>query len=391
MALRRAVEGHEECIAQVLDARWCRVKTTRFQHVFANDILPEAKLALTRYRTQAALPQSPYLVESLVELVERARRGDSVFPSGIDVVTGGFPCQDFSVAGKRAGVHSRVSHMGIGAARLTADEEGILSRGMLYHWMKQTIELVRPKLFIAENVKGLVTLGDVLSVIREDFAAAAGGYLVVMPQVLNAANYGVPQGRERVIFIGFRRDALRSAVAKALEHDALPLDLSPYPLPTHSYGAVGVGLPPFVAVQEVLAGLPEPMVSDDPSQQYYSGAKYLGQRGQGQTEVQLGGASPTIRSEHHGNIEYRRLSAAHGGTHQEELAQGLPERRLTPRECALLQSFPPDYPFVIPGEKKGRFALSPSSAYKLIGNAVPPMMAYHFGRHIERIWDSYFM
>jgi len=67
----------------------------------------------------------------------------------------------------------------------------------------------------------------------------------------------------------------------------------------------------------------------------------------------------------------------------------LGERRLTPRECALIQTFPPDYNFVIPKEN-GRFTVSPSSAYKIIGNAVPPLLAYHIAKRLESLWDFYF-
>ena len=61
----------------------------------------------------------------------------------------------------------------------------------------------------------------------------------------------------------------------------------------------------------------------------------------------MDGIGPTIRSEHHGNIEFRRLSEEHGGRYEKELKEGKKERRLTPRECALIQTFPPDYSFVI--------------------------------------------
>ena len=100
---------------------------------------------------------------------------------------------------------------------------------------------------------------------------------------------------------------------------------------------------------------------------------------------------PTIRSEHHGNIEYRRLSAEHGGKQAAELAEGLKERRLTPRECALIQTFPPDYPFVIRKESERRFILSPSGAYKVIGNAVPPVLAFHLATRLEQLWPKYFV
>lgn len=140
-----------------------------------------------------------------------------------------------------------------------------------------------------------------------------------------------------------------------------------------------------------LAGLKEPEESHDPSQMYYSRAKFMGTHCQGQTEVDIQGIGPTIRAEHHGNIEYRRLSKEHGGQMDKELKRGLKERRLTPRECALIQTFPPDYEFVIPKEGKARqFVLSPSAAYKIIGNAVPPLLAYHIARRIESLWDLYF-
>lgn len=66
--------------------------------------------------------------------------------------------------------------------------------------MKQVIELLQPKLFIAENVKGPTSPGDELSIIRKDFASAAdGGCLAGPPRILNAANCGVSQARERII------------------------------------------------------------------------------------------------------------------------------------------------------------------------------------------------
>lgn len=115
----------------------------------------------------------------------------------------------------------------------------------------------------------------------------------------------------------------------------------------------------------------------------------MGKHCQGQSEVNIDGIGPTIRAEHHGNIEFRRLSKEHGGKINEELEIGLPERRLTPRECALIQSFPPDYQFIIP-KSRNRFLISASSAYKLIGNAVPPLLAYHIAKRIEKLWTLYF-
>ena len=257
--------------------------------------------------------------------------------------------------------------------------------------MKQVIDIVRPKIFIAENVKGLVNLGDVKDIIQQDFASADGnGYIVLTPQVLHAGNYGVPESRERVIFIGIRRDALKPEALRALESDIIPEEYDPYPQPTHAATLMDAGLLPKVTTYDVLKKLEEPEDSHDPSQKVYSKAKYLSNGSQGQIEIKLDGLGPTIRSEHHGNIEFRRLSAEHGGKHTEELNAGLKERRLTPRECALIQTFPPDYRFVIKKSSGNGYHVSSSGAYKIIGNAVPPVLAYHIAMRLQELWPKYF-
>lgn len=374
-------------IAEEAEGGFARLRPTGFRLAFANDILREARTAWTRHFAKRGYAPEIYREESIVDLVKRHRAGERVFPEEVDVVTGGFPCQDFSVAGKRNGFNSHKDHKG---RIITADAPTEETRGKLYMWMKEVVEITKPKIFIAENVKGLVNLSNVKEIIQRDFSRADGhGYIVLEPRVLHAADYGVPQSRERVIFIGIRRSALNEAAQEALSREEVPDAYNPYPAPTHAYRAKGEGLAAPQTVGRVFAGLEEPERSADPSQRYYSRAKYMGAHCQGQTEVDLDGIGPTIRAEHHGNIEYRRLSAEHGGRQLDELARGLRERRLTPRECALIQTFPPDYEFVIPGER-GRFELSPSAAYKIIGNAVPPLLAYHLGRRIESLWDLYF-
>ena len=98
---------------------------------------------------------------------------------------------------------------------------------------------------------------------------------------------------------------------------------------------------------------------------------------------------PTIRSEHHGNIEFRRLSAEHGGKHADELLAGLPERRLSIRECARLQTFPDDYQFILPKTPE-HASVNASDAYKIIGNAVPCVLAYNIAKNLESKWTLYF-
>ena len=267
----------------------------------------------------------------------------------------------------------------------------IESRGQLYMWMREVIGLVQPRLFIAENVKGLTNLRDTKEIIEKDFASVCdGGYLVVPARVLLAANYGVPQSRERVIFYGFKKSALTPAALTALSQEVIDAEYDPYPIITHSeQGDPANSILPFVKLSDVFADLAEPKDAIDMDQKKHSMAKYMGKHCQGQTEVNLYGIGPTIRSEHHGNIEYRRLSAEHGGKYQHELDVGLQERRLTIRECARIQTFPDDYKFVIPAED-GEKSVSASDAYKLIGNAVPPLLAYHIARRLEDNWTKYF-
>lgn len=376
-------------IAHKVKNGWILLKRTDFTTVFANDILPEAEIAWTTYMARFGHAPEVYHRTSIVDLVKMHNKGVEVFPKNIDVVLGGFPCQDFSVAGKRKGFDSDKNDMGKKRLANAPSEE---TRGKLYFWMKQVIDIVRPKIFVAENVKGLVNLGDVKDIIQRDFASADGnGYIVLPPQVLNAGNYGVPESRERVIFIGIRKDALREEARSALLSDSIPEQYNPYPTPTHQGNINTNGLLPKVTTFDVLHGLPEPSEAIDPSQKNYSKAKFQANGSQGQTEIKLDGLGPTIRSEHHGNIEFRRLSAEHGGKHTEELNNGMAERRLTPRECALIQTFPPDYRFVMYGKDSRKYRLSPSGAYKIIGNAVPPVLAYNIAMRLQELWGKYFI
>ena len=363
---------------------WVKVAPTVFNTVFANDIRPDAKAAwVSFFSSKKDNANDLYHVESIVDLVKKAKDGEMIFPVNIDVVTGGFPCQDFSVAGKRLGFQSTKSHLG---QALADDTPSVESRGQLYMWMREVISITMPKLFIAENVKGLTNLEDVKEVIEHDFADAGnGGYLVVPAKVLSAADYGVPQSRERVIFFGFRKNALSQNAYTALKLPEIPEGYDPYPPKTHGNS----DRYPYVTCREAFTGLVEPKESEDPSQNKYSKAKYMGAHCQGQTEVKLDSVGPTIRSEHHGNIEFRRLSAEHGGKHAEELESGLTERRLTVRECARIQTFPDDYQF-IQKRTAENVSVSSSDAYKIIGNAVPCVLAYNIAKNIEGKWDKYF-
>lgn len=365
------------------DGDWVRVAPTQFKTVFANDIRPDAKAAWVSYfgqRNPAA--REIYHLESIVNLVKRAKAGDPVFPTDVELVTGGFPCQDFSVAGKRLGFQSQKSHLG---RTLAENEPSAENRGQLYMWMREVVSLTAPKLFVAENVKGLANLEDVKEIIEHDFAEAGnGGYLVVPAKVLYAPDYGVPQSRERIIFFGFKKSALTDEARQALTQAEIPEHYDPYPVKTH-----GENRWPIVTCSDAFVGLDEPEESSDLSQQKYSKAKYMGTHCQGQTEIKPNAVAPTIRSEHHGNIEFRRLSSEHGGKQYEELSSGLAERRLSVRECARIQTFPDNYQFILK-KSETEVSVSSSDAYKIIGNAVPCVLAYHIAKNLESKWSLYF-
>ena len=206
--------------------------------------------------------------------------------------------------------------------------------------------------------------------------------------------YGVPQSRERVFFVGFRKNALnKSAVSALTSENEVNDEFNPYPIPTHGPEDVSSRqrkrFLPYVTVGDYLLDLLEPEVSDDLSHQAYSKARWYGNHCQGQTEVDLSGIGPTIRAEHHGNIEFRRLAIEHGGKYKHEYDDGLQERRLSVRECARLQTFPDDFEFVRkPSTLNEKNRLSTSEGYKLVGNAVPPLLAFHIAWRLQELWPK---
>jgi len=111
----------------------------------------------------------------------------SYIPDSFDILCGGFPCQAFSLAGKRLGFE---------------DE----TRGTLFFEIEDILRRKQPKAFFLENVKGLMIHkgGQTIRTILEHLDDA--GYDVVPPQIVNAMDFGVPQHRERVYIIGFRKD-----------------------------------------------------------------------------------------------------------------------------------------------------------------------------------------
>lgn len=148
---------HPEWMTDHTKNGWVQLPNTIFKTIFANDIASAAKAAWVPFFSKAQFNTEKFHLESIVDLVKKHQIGSFVFPPA-DVVTGGFPCQDFSVAGKRSGFNSLKDHHGKQLNDLDCPTEE--NRGKLYMWMRKVIEIVKPKVFVAENVKGLVSLAD---------------------------------------------------------------------------------------------------------------------------------------------------------------------------------------------------------------------------------------
>lgn len=186
-------------------------KNAGFNLVWANDF---NKDACATYRINIG----DHIVHGDITQIET-----NEFPDDIDVVLGGFPCQGFSIAN---------------TGRSMKDE-----RNFLYKEMLRVIKYTKPKVFVAENVKGLLSMhkGKVVEMIVNDFKNL--GYEVNY-KLLKASNFGVPQHRERVIIIGNRIGVQNI-----------------FPEPTHGDTT---GLKPFVSTQEAVGHLANIRTRDVP-------------------------------------------------------------------------------------------------------------------------------
>lgn len=249
-----------------------------------------------------------------------------------DIVIGGFPCQDFSLAGKRRG--------------LTAN------RGRLYLEMKKVVQHCNPLAFVAENVDGIRKSKygsdtSALDIILDDFRSI--GYTVVY-KVLNAADYGVPQNRVRVIIVGIRNDL----------HKTMK-----YPKANYGRNRLFPWMTSMEAIDDLWGLIDKTSIKNHTSKDYSKAKFYPGRKMQGNCQIKADRPSPTIRSEHHGNIE------GHYRTNNIDDPMDMTGwRRLSVRECARLQTFPDDF----------EFPVASSDAYKQIGNAVPPVLGWYIAR-----------
>jgi DNA (cytosine-5)-methyltransferase 1 len=262
----------------------------------------------------------------------------SYIPEKFDVLCAGFPCQAFSLAGKRLGFK---------------DE----TRGTLFFEVEDVLRRHQPKAFFLENVKGLAIhdKGRTLKTILDHLDDA--GYTVVTPKILNAMDFGVPQHRERIYLVGFRKDL-----------EIKPEDFH-YPEPTTPAGK----RPKFRDIME----------DHEVSVKYYLSTQYIETlkrhkarhvakgNGFGYEIIDIDGVSNAIvvggMGRERNLIIDKRLTNFTPITHIKGEVNREGIRRMTPREWARLQGFP----------DKFRIVVADASAYKQFGNsvAVPAIQA----------------
>lgn len=245
-------------------------------------------------------------------------------PNG-DVVVGGFPCQGFSIANMRRNVN---------------DE-----RNLLYEFFYHTIQIKQPSFFIAENVKGILSLGGgtIMQNIIRDFNEA--GYLVEY-RLVNMADYGVPQHRERVIIIGQRNDIGENM-------------LFHFPEPTHNREN-------WVSISDAIGNLPPAGDTTNDPNNYGSNYRIVVKNFTAHRVTNPNLPSPTILARGNGKGGVCAIPHYNG------------ERRLTIRESAVIQTFPLDFNFI------GNMG----SCYRQIGNAVPVHFGEILGNELTRIEEQ---
>jgi DNA (cytosine-5)-methyltransferase 1 len=269
-----------------------------------------------------------------VEVVRGDIKKVEEFPKA-DLVVGGYPCQGFSLAGKR----------------LITDD-----RNSLYKEFVRCLQLVKPKFFIAENVKGMLTLGEGEIIKAMAIAFEEQGYKVQY-QLVNAKNFGVPQDRERVFIVGVRNDINYK-----------------YSFPKNTHGD-GSELKPYVSMKDAIGGLNEEQIGGFDESGYSS--RYLSRnRKRNWNEVsftiQASGRQAPL---HPSGEPMIKIEKDHWILPKTSI-----HRKLSASECALIQTFPPDYIW------KGDL----SSKYKQVGNAVPCLLGEVIVKPIADYLKTYY-
>lgn len=264
----------------------------------------------------------------------------------LDLLSGGAPCQSFSYAGKRLGLED--------------------VRGTMFYHYATFLHKLQPKMFLFENVKGLLThdKGKTYKTILNIFEDE--GYVTTY-KVLNAWNYGCPQKRERLITIGIRKDLTNKCTFEfPKEHDYKPvlrdikLDVSPPSADYAKYSDYKAGI-----FKLVPPGGYWKDIDPDIAKEYMKTCWYMG-----------GGRTGILRRI--GLDEPCLTVLTNPGMKQTDRCHPIEVRPFTYRENARIQTFPDDWKFC------GKL----SEKYKQVGNAVPVNLAKEIGIQIKKSLES---
>lgn len=240
-----------------------------------------------------------------------------------DILTGGFPCQSFSIIAQNP-------------KRLGVKDE----RGKLFFEMCRILREKQPKCFIAENVKGILTANkkSAFPLIIKEFEES--GYDVSY-SILNSANYGVPQKRERVIIVGFRKD-------------------------------LGIKFEfPDVIVSDEEAFTPlSKVIENEVDEKYFFSQRAVDGMMRKRASMNKGRAQDITKP---CNTVGAHLAKASLNSTDPVLLVNERYRRFTPREVARIQSFPENFELVG----------SEAAQYRALGNAIPPVMFWYVAKTVR--------
>lgn len=250
----------------------------------------------------------------------------SYIPDGFDVLCAGFPCQAFSIAGKRGGFTD--------------------TRGTLFFDVAEIIKRKKPKAIFLENVKGLrnhdggKTLATILNVLRNDL-----GYFVPEPQIMNAKDFGVPQNRERIFIVGFRKDQNITSFEypKPSNKKVKFADIKEKKVPPTKY---------FLSTQYVQTLINHKARHESKGNGF--GYEIIPDTGISNAVVCGGMGRERNLVLDHRITDFTPTTHIKGTVNREGI------RKMTPREWARLQGFPENYKIVV----------ADASAYKQFGNSV---------------------
>ena len=312
-----------------------------FRHVLLNEMDAMACKTLRRNR-----PEWNVLEGDVHQIDFTPLRGQ------VDFLSGGFPCQAFSYAGKKGGLDD--------------------ARGTLFFELARAVREIQPKVFMGENVKGLLSHDDgkTLEVIRN--AIAELGYTLVEPRVLKAIMYQVPQKRERLILVAIRNDIVERVQFRwpdpykrvmTLRDAFYAGELFPVDVPASD----GQAYPE--KKRKVMEMVPEGGdwrdLPEEVQKEYMGGSFYLGGGKTGMAR-RLSLDEPSLT-----------LTCA-PAQKQTERCHPFETRPLTVREYARIQTFPDEW----------RFEGNLTAQYKQIGNAVPVNLSYAIGRSLIRLFNE---